>query len=49
MAVDYGDGGCVCDADVIGGDAEDFAVGLMCGVDGEVAFPTAALVHEPEV
>lgn len=49
VAIDDGDGSWVCDGDVVGLDADDLAVGLVCLVYGEVSSASAALVHEPEV
>jgi len=49
VAIDDGDGSGVCDGDVVGLDADEFAVRLVGLVYGEVSSAAAALVHEPEV
>ena len=49
VAIDDRNGSWVCDGDVVGLDADDFAVGLVCFVYGEVSSASAALVHEPEI
>ena len=49
VAIDDGDGSRVCDGNVVGLDADEFAVGLVGLVYGEVASSSAALVHEPEI
>lgn len=49
VAIDDRDSSWVCDGDVVGLDADEFAVGLVCLVYGEVASSSAALVHEPEI
>jgi hypothetical protein len=49
MAVYYLNGVAIGDGDVVWLDSDDFAVFLVGSVDGEVAFPAATLVHQPEV
>jgi hypothetical protein len=49
VAVDDGDGSWVCDRHVVGLDADDFAVSLVCLIYGKVSSASATLVHEPEV